>query len=108
MVKFLEASISMNNKQMNESDFCICSKSSRLYSMYSSFVRDQIVSTSIDAYAVIITAHGCGQKWIIIFTCVHFWYLAFLSRVLGVTQHICLRPPGSILGHISGWRTVEP
>ena len=39
MVKFLEASISMNNKQMDESDVSASVKSSRLHSILQSHAR---------------------------------------------------------------------
>ena len=53
--KFLEASISMNNKQMDESDVSASVTSPADYIPY--FVLDHLVSTSIDAYAAISTAH---------------------------------------------------
>ena len=57
MVKFLEASISMNNKQMNESDVSASVASLADYIPYFSIVLDHLVSTSIDANAFNITAH---------------------------------------------------
>ena len=57
MVKFLEGSISMNNKRMDESDVSASVTNPADYIPYFSFVLDHLVSTSIDAYAAIITAH---------------------------------------------------
>ena len=56
-MKFLEASISMNNKQMDESDVSTSVASPADYIPYFSLTLDHLVSTSIDAYAVIITAY---------------------------------------------------
>ena len=56
-MKFLEASISMNNKRMDESDVSASVASPADYIPYFSFTLDHIVLTSIDAYAAIITAH---------------------------------------------------
>ena len=47
MVKFLEASISMNNKQMDESDVSVANPAE--YIPYFSLPLDHLVSTSIDA-----------------------------------------------------------
>ena len=49
MVKFLEASISMNNKQMDESDVSASVASPADYILYFSLRLDHLVSTSIDA-----------------------------------------------------------
>ena len=57
MVKFLEASISMNNNRMDESVVSAPVASPADYILYSSLALDHLVSTSIDAYAAIITAH---------------------------------------------------
>ena len=54
-MKFLEASISMNNKRMNESDVSASVASPADYIPYFCFMLDHLVSTSIDAYAAIIT-----------------------------------------------------
>ena len=54
MVKFLEASISMNNKQMNESDGFASIAGPAYYIPYFSLTLDHLVSTSIDAYAALI------------------------------------------------------
>ena len=51
-MKFLEASISMNNKQMDESDVSTSVASPADYIPYFSLTLDHLVSTSIDAYAV--------------------------------------------------------
>ena len=56
-MKFLEASISMNNKQMDESDVSASVASPADYIPYFSLALDHLVSTSIDANAAIITAH---------------------------------------------------
>ena len=55
-MKFLEASISMNNKRMNESDISASVASSRLYSILQSRARSSSFE-SIDANAAIITTH---------------------------------------------------
>ena len=52
-MKFLEASISMNNKRLNESDVSTSVASPAVYIPYFSVVLDNLVSTSIDAYAAI-------------------------------------------------------
>ena len=57
MKKFLEASISMNNKRMDESDVSASVASPADYIPYFSFVLDHLVLTSIDTYAAMITAH---------------------------------------------------
>ena len=57
MVKFLKASISMNNKRMDENDVSASVASPAYYIPYFSLTPDHLVSTSIDAYAAIITAH---------------------------------------------------
>ena len=57
MVKFLEASISMNNKRMDESDVSASVASPADYTPHFSFALDHLFSTSIDNYAAIITAH---------------------------------------------------
>ena len=56
-MKFLEASISMNNKRMDESDVSASVASPADYIPYFSLTLDHLVSTSIDANAAIITAH---------------------------------------------------
>ena len=56
-MKFLEASISMNNKRMDESDVSASVASPADYIPYFSLALDHLVSTSIDANAAIITAH---------------------------------------------------
>ena len=56
-MKFLEASISMNNKWMDKSDVSASVTSPVDYIPYFSFMLDHLVLTSIDAYAAIITAH---------------------------------------------------
>ena len=48
MVKFLEASISMYNKQMDESDVSASVASPADYIPYFSLALDHLVSTSID------------------------------------------------------------
>ena len=48
MVKFLEASISMNNKRMDESDDSASVASPADYIPYFSLPLDHLVSTSID------------------------------------------------------------
>ena len=48
MVKFLDASISMNNKQMDESDVSASVASPADYIPYFSLALDHLVSTSID------------------------------------------------------------
>ena len=48
MVKSLEASISMNNKQMDESDVSASVASPADYISYFSLALDHLVSTSID------------------------------------------------------------
>ena len=57
MVKFLEASVSMNNKRMDESDASASVASPADYILYFSLALDRLVSTSIDANAATITAH---------------------------------------------------
>ena len=57
IVNFLEASISMNNKQMDESDVSESVASPADYIPYFSLALDHLVSTSIDTNAAIITAH---------------------------------------------------
>ena len=57
MVKFLEASISMNNKRMDESDVSASVTSPADYIPYFSLPLDHLVSTSIDNEAAIVTAH---------------------------------------------------
>ena len=57
MVKFLEASISMNNKRMDESDVSASVASPADYIPYFSLPLDHLVSTSIDDSAAIVTAH---------------------------------------------------
>ena len=57
MVKFLEASISMYNKRMDESDVSASVASPADYIPYFSLTLDHLVSTSIDDYAAIVTAH---------------------------------------------------
>ena len=47
----------MNNKQMDESDVAASVASPEDNIPYFSFALDHLVSTSIDAYAAIITAH---------------------------------------------------
>ena len=49
MVKFLEVSISMNNKRMDESDVSASVASPADYIPYFSLTLDHLVSTSIDA-----------------------------------------------------------
>ena len=56
-MKFLDASIFMNNKQMDESDVSASVESPADYIPYVSLALDHLVSTSIDANAAIITAH---------------------------------------------------
>ena len=56
-MKFLEASISMNNKWMNESDISASVASPKDYIPYFSLALDHLVSTSIDENAAIIFAH---------------------------------------------------
>ena len=56
-MKFLEASISMNNQQMDESDVSASVASPADYIPYFILVIDHLASTSIDANAAIITAH---------------------------------------------------
>ena len=56
-MKFLEASTSMNNKRMDERDVSASVASPADYIPYFSFALDHLVSTSIDAYAAIITPH---------------------------------------------------
>ena len=48
MMKFLEASISMNNKWVNESDVSASVASPADYIPYFSLLLDHLVSTSID------------------------------------------------------------
>ena len=48
-MKFPEASISMNNKRMDESDISASVASPADYIPYFSFALDHLVSTSIDA-----------------------------------------------------------
>ena len=48
-MKFLEASISMNNKRMDESDVSASVASPADYIPYFSLALDHLVSTSIDA-----------------------------------------------------------
>ena len=55
-MKFLEPSISMNNK-WNESDVSASVASPKDYISYFSLALDHLVSTSIDANAAIISAH---------------------------------------------------
>ena len=55
-MKFLEASISMDNKRMDESDVSASVSSPTDYILYFSLALDHLVSTSIDANAAIITA----------------------------------------------------
>ena len=57
MLKFLEASISMNNKRMDESDVSASIASPADYIPYFSLTLDHLVATSIDTCAAIITAH---------------------------------------------------
>ena len=54
-MKFLEASISMNNKRMDGSDVSASVASPADYIPYFSLALDNLVSTSIDANAAIIT-----------------------------------------------------
>ena len=56
-MKFLEASISINNKQMDESDVSASVASPTDYIPYFSLALHHLVSASIDANAAIITAH---------------------------------------------------
>ena len=56
-MKFLEASISMNNKQMDKNDVSASVSSAAYYIPYFSLALDHLVSTSTDASAAIITAH---------------------------------------------------
>ena len=56
-MKFLEASISMNNKRMDESDVSASVASPADYIPYFSLTLDHLVSTSIDDYGAIVTAH---------------------------------------------------
>ena len=56
-MNFLEASISMNNKRMDESDVSASVASPADYIPYFSLLLDHLVSTSINAYAAITTAH---------------------------------------------------
>ena len=56
-MKFLEASISINSKWMDESDVSTSVASPADYIPYFSLALDHLVSTSIDANAAIITAH---------------------------------------------------
>ena len=56
-MKFLEASISMNNKGIDESDVSASIASPADYIPYFNLVLDHLVSTSIYANAAIITAH---------------------------------------------------
>ena len=56
-MKFLEASISMNNKRMDENDVSASAASPADCIPYFSLAQDHLVSTSIDANAAIITAH---------------------------------------------------
>ena len=55
MVKFLEASISMNNKRIDESDVSASIASPADYIRYFSHALDHLVSTSIAANAAIIS-----------------------------------------------------
>ena len=48
-MKFLEASVSMNNKRMDESDVSASVASPADYIPYFSLVLEHLVSTSIDA-----------------------------------------------------------
>ena len=56
-MKFLEASVSMNNKRMDESDVSASVASPADYIPYFSLALDHVVLTSNDASAAIITAH---------------------------------------------------
>ena len=53
-MKFLVASITMNNKRMDD---CDVSASLQVQQTIFHSLIDHLVSTSIDAYAAIITAH---------------------------------------------------
>ena len=56
-MKFLKASLSMNNKWMDESDVSASVASPADYIPYFSLMLYHLLSTSIDDYAANITAH---------------------------------------------------
>ena len=56
-MKFMEASISVNNKRMDESDVSAPVAGPADYIPYFSHPLDHLVSTSIEAQAAINTAH---------------------------------------------------